>query len=117
MSAPKCAERVYPSGSWCGHDCTKTVKVERDGKWYCGIHDPVKVAEKRAERAAAARARMDEADRAYRRQKAIQKAERELIDMVMEIIPASLPSSIWQARLVLEAARSAVGQTERGEPR
>lgn len=21
--------------------CGNTVKVERDGKWYCGVHDPV----------------------------------------------------------------------------
>lgn len=28
------------------HSCAKTPKVERDGKWYCGIHDPVAKKEK-----------------------------------------------------------------------
>lgn len=30
------------------HRCQNNGKVERDGKWFCGIHDPVKVAERRA---------------------------------------------------------------------
>ncbi len=25
------------------YECGKTAKVERDWKWYCGIHDPVAV--------------------------------------------------------------------------
>ena len=36
---------------WAGHHsypCTKPVKVERDGKHYCTIHDPARVAKKRA---------------------------------------------------------------------
>lgn len=30
------------------HQCFNKGKVERDGKWFCGIHDPVKIAERDA---------------------------------------------------------------------
>lgn len=33
--------------------CVNAGKVERDGRWYCGIHDPVKVAARKAKRDAA----------------------------------------------------------------
>lgn len=29
----QCCKRVYSNNTW----------HERDGKWYCGIHDPVKI--------------------------------------------------------------------------
>lgn len=48
-----CSVRVYPSdraGSFHGHMCSKAAKVEREGKWYCGIHDPVLLAAKATER-------------------------------------------------------------------
>jgi hypothetical protein len=32
--------------------CSKTGKVERDGKWYCGVHDPETVAARNAKRTA-----------------------------------------------------------------
>ena len=34
-------------GTWHRHRCITNGSIERDGKWYCGIHDPVKIAEKR----------------------------------------------------------------------
>jgi hypothetical protein len=35
-------------GVWLNVECGKPGKVEVEGKWYCGIHDPVKVAKRRA---------------------------------------------------------------------
>lgn len=32
--------------------CKNNATVERDGKWYCGTHDPVKVAKRNSDRAA-----------------------------------------------------------------
>lgn len=35
---------------WSGYNryrCSKNAKVEREGKCYCNIHDPVRIAEKR----------------------------------------------------------------------
>lgn len=50
-SEAQCIEHVYgrDRGSR-GSPCGKLAKVERDGKPYCGTHDPVRVAEKRAAR-------------------------------------------------------------------
>ena len=39
-----CCEEVW--NNYTHWPCGKTAKFERDGKWYCGIHDP----EKRKER-------------------------------------------------------------------
>ncbi len=38
-----CGYKVnYMRGTSCGRGfpCNKTAKYNRDGKWYCGIHDP-----------------------------------------------------------------------------
>lgn len=45
-----CTTLVYSSWSIRWGGCGKPAKVERNGRWYCGIHDPVKLAAKRAER-------------------------------------------------------------------
>ena len=37
----RCEERIYEN--FYSSQCQKTAKVERNGKWYCGIHDPEKV--------------------------------------------------------------------------
>src|ERR1039458_7654417 len=42
----KCSVKVYPAERYGSFKCQKGATVERDGKWYCGIHDP----EKRKER-------------------------------------------------------------------
>lgn len=49
MSEPKvkCSQRIY-DGTFMGYmACPYNGKIERDGKWYCGRHDPVKVKERR----------------------------------------------------------------------
>jgi hypothetical protein len=44
-------------GSFHGYQCSKNATVERDGKKYCGIHDPVKVKARRAKNAGIAEAK------------------------------------------------------------
>ena len=43
-AADTCCREVYPRGDrWSafhGRPCGKPARVERDGKFYCGIHDP-----------------------------------------------------------------------------
>ena len=34
----QCSEKVWDG--WHHFPCQRPAKVERDGKWYCGIHDP-----------------------------------------------------------------------------
>ena len=49
----KCCVTVYPNEQWGifhGHQCTRKATVERDGKHYCTIHDPVRIQEKREAR-------------------------------------------------------------------
>ena len=40
--------------------CGKTAKYERDGKWYCGVHDPEAIKAKHDKRRAKLNARWDE---------------------------------------------------------
>ena len=47
---PKCCGKVL--GTFGIYICSKSGKFTRDGKHYCGMHDPVRIAEKNAERAA-----------------------------------------------------------------
>ena len=63
----KCSVRVYSGGSYMGYPCGKSAKVERDGKHYCGTHDPVRVA-------ARAAARETEFQHRWQAQKQAQKA-------------------------------------------
>lgn len=47
-----CEERIKIGSGWnrTYAPCGKPAKVDHDGKRYCGIHDPVKKAKKRADR-------------------------------------------------------------------
>jgi uncharacterized Zn finger protein (UPF0148 family) len=52
----KCSEIVWPAGAFRGHQCHNSAKIQRDGKWFCGTHDPVAVIEKRDKKNAEFRA-------------------------------------------------------------
>lgn len=49
MNEQRCSTRVYSGerADWGGHTCGRKAKVEVDGKWYCGIHNPESVAKRR----------------------------------------------------------------------
>lgn len=64
----RCRHAVHDGGRSCGfHQCNKKAKVFREAKWhgkvetfgYCGTHDPVAVAQKKAERDAKWKAQWD----------------------------------------------------------
>lgn len=75
MSEKKtCCARVNVSWPYKGDPCGKSAKVERDGKWYCGTHGPVRVEERRKARREAGLARY-EAERAAHRAKLASAAE------------------------------------------
>lgn len=79
-NAHKCQERVYGANAFHSHQCGNTAKVERDGRWYCGTHDPVRLREKQAERNAKwekkwhAQRAADEAKEAARKELALNAA-------------------------------------------
>lgn len=57
---PRCEVSVSDGGIWPSfHKCCNKGKVQVDGKWYCGIHDPAKQAERDAKRKAKYDAEMD----------------------------------------------------------
>jgi hypothetical protein len=60
MSEHKCQQQVWNNYRY--YPCDRKAKVEHEDKFYCGIHDPVKRAEKNAVRDAAREVRY-EADR------------------------------------------------------
>ena len=48
MENKKCSVKVW--SDWHNYPCSKKVTVERDGKHYCTIHDPVRIKNKDKER-------------------------------------------------------------------
>lgn len=62
LKGKMCCEKVW--GGYYHHTCGRTAKVEVDGKYYCGIHDPIKRKEKEDERDAKRR-REREIDKVY----------------------------------------------------
>ena len=42
-----CIAEFMTSGGWRMQSCSRTGKIERNGKFYCGIHDPMKVKARR----------------------------------------------------------------------
>lgn len=53
-----CCARIH--SNFIFYACGKAAKFERDGKHYCGTHDPVSIAEKRAIKDAVWKAKYDE---------------------------------------------------------
>lgn len=47
----QCCKSIYRTG-YRGRQCAKSAKVEREGKWYCGTHDPEAVANRHNARVA-----------------------------------------------------------------
>lgn len=50
-----CSASVWQGHSWSSTPCCRPAKVEVDGKFYCGIHDPAKTAKRNAIRNAKSR--------------------------------------------------------------
>lgn len=48
----RCVASVHHQGMFRMGQCSFKGKVKRDGKWYCGRHDPVKLAKESAKREA-----------------------------------------------------------------
>lgn len=67
-----CSKRVWNDESYDYFQCSFKGKVERDGKWYCGTHDPEAVVERRKKRGEKWAAENEESSRIYRRRAAEQ---------------------------------------------
>ena len=73
--------------------CKKKAKVERNGVWYCGIHDPVRIEEKRKERNAKQSAIWNERDAKVKAREKRERAAADLIDCVLSLKYSTLEYS------------------------
>ena len=81
MNEATCCANIYEKGVWRSHPCGRKAKVERNGMWYCGIHDPVS-REKRRER------NHEEWKRNWDRQERERKAREAAMDAIDRIAHA-----------------------------
>lgn len=93
-----CCARVFRNDSpWTKSEpCKKKATVERDGKHYCGIHDPVSRQEKQEARNAKLRKKMDEEMRISR----IKSAAPDLLEALQRVLKAGRGTS---GRIILES--------------
>ncbi len=80
----QCSFTVYTGDTFRGHQCGHKGKVERDGKWYCGIHDPVAVAKRDKEREDKWQRHRNEQEVRWNRQEVRRQASRDLIEAAKE---------------------------------
>ena len=101
-----CCDQVWvQTGRW-GHrsPCGKTAKFERDGKWYCGIHDP----EKRKARSAAWDAKYEAEREASRKKRQREEAAMELLELCERYDWRQwTPAEVAECDAILEKARAA----------
>jgi uncharacterized Zn finger protein (UPF0148 family) len=102
---------------WLGGRCTKTAKVERDGKWYCGTHDPVAV-KARDDARSAVRSAQWNAEQAIRARADAEAAEQKrradlfpvLLNALKLIVEADDAHALDQHHI--EQARAAIAKAE-----
>ena len=73
----RCSERVYDGSriDFRGHMCTRPVKVEVNGKWFCSIHSPEAKAKRRLED----ERRWQEKEKAWEREALVKRLGHECI--------------------------------------
>lgn len=67
----RCCVMVYSGGySISRYQCSKNASVERNGKHYCGIHDPVRKKEREEKKSAERRAKWEASNKRYEKERA-----------------------------------------------
>jgi hypothetical protein len=104
--SPRCCGKSYDR-YYGATQCTKRGKVERDGKSYCGIHDPVAVKARKQVRDDAWKAKRDTEDKRthayYARRTAESAACRGVATevlregLVAELIEVAKKTGVWRA--------------------
>ena len=100
MSDHKCAARTFRGHHF--YSCHKLGKVEEDGKWWCGIHAPSKVAARRAKRDALWKTEDEARGKRYARH----EAAREIVEAALNDDAAALQAAVAAYRAI-ENARDA----------
>jgi len=115
MSAHMCCEKVRKGGDrWRSYyrPCKRPGSVERDGKWYCGQHDPVAREERFQKSVAETKARWAEEAKANRIRAAapqLLEALQGMFDLVGDRAPEWDDSRIDAA---VAAIAAATGETK-----
>lgn len=92
-----CCEQIrIPGNKWRSRckPCTHKAKVERDGKWYCGQHDPV--AKKEKQDAKYAKWQAENVVRAARWR--LERAAPEMLALLKEANQARVSDDWWDRR-------------------
>jgi uncharacterized Zn finger protein (UPF0148 family) len=106
-SARECCARVWQAYSFRSVPCTKLPKVERDGKWFCTIHDPVRNEERNKAREAKWQAEWRESAKRGR----LQSAAPAMLDALRAVEPLMIPGMNWTdetGELVKSMVRAAI---------
>ena len=103
----QCCVSVYPKGTGLRfvrpRPCQSAAKVEREGRWFCGTHDPEKVKARRG----AERARWAMEARVSQALWNVQRIERQILAAVRAGIPGTvLVSELALADEALTEARA-----------
>lgn len=104
----QCCALVYGSDAWRSFPCSRAGTIEREGKWYCKMHDPVAKKERDD-------AKMAEYDTACIKRAAIDKMNRaapamhEALKAIVEY-EANPDFSLWAKRI--DAARAALAKDD-----
>ena len=107
---PKCCGKVL--GTFGIYICSKSGKFTRDGKHYCGMHDPVRIAEKNAERAAKWKAESEQNRLAHEaRKEQVRRAEcfPDLLD-ALQVIASFAVGNGDVCEIIAQRARKAIAK-------
>ena len=100
MSEHECAGRVY--SLFHSYPCGKPGKHEEDGKWWCGIHAPSKIAARKAKTFA----RWEAKRAVHNKQYAKERAAREIVEAALKDDATALKVAVAAYRAI-ENARDA----------
>lgn len=109
---PRCCELVMGTGSYASFKktpCTRPVRVTVDGKHYCAIHDPVKVAQRAAKSRERWSAKWDENEAAEKVRKETER-KAACFDTLVEALATMLgcaetdclddKSNVWRSAMI-----------------
>lgn len=101
----KCCARVYPAEMRfpSPRPCHRNASIERDGKWYCGTHDPVK----KAERSRLSQQKWDKQSAERMRDLRLKLAAPELLEALVALYE-SIDSCVELTPDALRQARAAI---------
>ena len=107
MSEHMCCKDVATAGMafYRPKPCGNKAKVEVDGLHYCGMHDPSRVAAKRAERTA----KWEEERAKKLREWALSSAAPALLEALIDCLDCEFPVT---DKAVIEKARAAIAKAE-----